>query len=36
MTEQEEKRELHAFFINTLRITEQNKFYFIQYNDFIE
>lgn len=35
MTEQEEKRELHAFF-STLWFTEQNKFYFIQYNDFIE
>ena len=28
--------ELHAFFVNNLWLTEQNKSYFIQYNDLIE
>lgn len=30
------QRELHAFFVNSLWLTEQNKPYFIQYNDLIE
>ena len=28
--------ELHAFFVNNLWLTEQNKSYFIQYNDLIK